>query len=57
MTVTEPVLPAVTEAGVPERTSVEALAGLTAIAVVVPVIDPVTVSVAVTVREPTVVRM
>ena len=55
--VTEPLLPAVSEAGVAERTRVEALAGVTVIAEVVPVIEPLTVSVAVTVRGPTVVRM
>ena len=54
MTVTPAELPAVTEAGVPERTSVVAAAGLTVTAEVVPVIVPVTVSVAVTVCEPAV---
>ncbi len=54
VTVTEPVLPAVTDAGVALRTSVVAPAELTVIAALVPVIVPVTVSVAVTVREPAV---
>ena len=54
VTVTEPVVPAVTEAGVPLRTSVAAAAGLTVIPALVPVMVPVTVSVAVIVREPTV---
>ena len=51
---TEPVVPAVTEAGVPERVKVAAAAGLTVIPALVPVIVPVTVSVAVTVCEPAV---
>ncbi len=54
VTVTEPVVPAVTEAGVPDRSSVAAAAGLTVIPLLVPVIVPVTVSVAVRVREPAV---
>ena len=54
VTVTEPVLPAVTEAGVPETAKVAAAAGLTVIPALVPVIVAVTVSVAVRVREPTV---
>ena len=54
VTVTLPVVPAVTEAGVPVTTRVEAAAGLTVIAALVPVIEPVTVSVAVSVCEPTV---
>ena len=54
VTVTEPVVPAVTEAGVPESVNVAAAAGLTVIPALVPVIVPVTVSVAVTVREPAV---
>ncbi len=54
VTVTEAVVPAVTEAGSPESTRVEAAAGLTVIAALVPVIVPVTVSVAVIVCEPTV---
>ena len=54
VTVTEPVLPAVTEAGVPVSASVAAAAGLTVIAELVPVIVPVTVSVPVIVREPAV---
>ncbi len=54
VTVTEPVPPEVTDAGVPVSASVAAAAGLTVIAPLVPVIVPVTVSVAVTVREPAV---
>ncbi len=54
---TEAVVPAVTEAGVPESVSVAAAAGLTVIPALVPVIVPVTVSVAVTVRLPTVFRV
>ena len=57
VTVTEPVVPAVTDAGVPESVSVAAAAGLTVIPALVPVIVPVTVSVAVTVREPAVLRV
>ena len=57
VTVTEPVVPAVTEAGVAERVKVAAVAGLTVIPALVPVIVPVTVSVAVTVLEPTVFRV
>ena len=51
---TDAALPAVTEAGLPESASVEVAAGLTAIEDVVPVIVPVTVSVAVTVCDPAV---
>ena len=47
VTVTEPVVPAVTEAGVAVRISVAAAAGLTVMPALVPVIEPVTVSVAV----------
>ena len=54
VTVTEPVVPAVTEAGVAERTRVAAAAGLTVMPALVPVIVPVTVSVAVSVRVPAV---
>ncbi len=54
MTVTEPVLPAVTEAGVPDRVRVAAAAGLTVIPALVPVMVAVMVSVAVRVREPAV---
>ncbi len=54
VTVTEPVVPAVTEAGVAESVKVAAAAGLTVMPELVPVIVPVTVSVAVTVCEPTV---
>ena len=54
VTVTEPVVPAVSEPGVPESTSVTAAAGSTVIAALVPVIEPVTVSVAVTVCDPAV---
>ncbi len=57
VTVTEPVLPAVTEAGVALRTSVVAAAGATVIPALVPVIVPVMVSVAVRVREPAVLRV
>ena len=55
--VTEPLLPAVRVAGVAESTRVAAAAGVTVIAELVPVTEPLTVSVALTVREPTVVRM
>ena len=54
VTVTLAVVPAVTEAGVPFTVSVEAAAGLTVMPPLVPVIEPVTVSVAVSVCEPTV---
>ena len=54
VTVTEAAVPAVTEAGVPLRWSVAAAAGLTVMLALVPVIEPVTVSVAVRVREPAV---
>ena len=51
------VVPAVTEAGVPLTVRVAAAAGLTVIPALVPLIEPVTVSVAVRVREPTVLRV
>ena len=57
VTVTDPVVPAVSEAGVADSVSVAAAAGLTVIPALVPVIVPVTVSVAVTVLEPTVFRV
>ncbi len=54
VTVTDAALPAVTVAGLPDSTRVEVAAGLTEIDELVPVIEPVTVSVAVTVCEPAV---
>ena len=57
VTVTEAVVPAVTEAGVADSVRVAAAAGLTVMPALVPVIEPVTVSVAVTVLEPTVLRV
>ena len=51
------VLPAVTEAGVPLTVSVAAAAGLTVMPALVPVIEPLPVSVAVRVRVPTVLRV
>ena len=57
VTVTEAASPAVTEAGLPESTSVEVAAGLTVIEELLPLIEPLTVSVAVTVCAPAVFRV
>ena len=57
VTVTLAEVPAVTEAGVPVSSRVAAAAGFTVIPALVPVIEPVPVSVAVTVREPAVFRV